>query len=165
MKCIFLLPSNLDPLIQEFRLKHDPQSKLVPPHVTVVFPFDIDLKDDELTRHCQNATKGVNRIEAQLGSISIEPNGYVFFLLEQGGQEIIEIHNQLYSGPLEDQYIGTSFKPHITIARFDNYNRMEVTKAANLLKPSRDFVVEQIVIEEIESDGASREIARISLPE
>ena len=164
MKCIFLLPSNLDPLIQEFRSKHDPQSKLVPPHVTVVFPFDIELSDGELTGRCQSAIKGVNRIEAKLGPISIEPNGYVFFLLEKGGQEVAEIHKQLYSGPLEDQFIGTSFKPHITIARFDEYTRLEVTKAANLLKPNRDFVLDQIVIEEIENSGASREISRISFP-
>jgi 2'-5' RNA ligase len=169
MKCIFLLPSNLDPLIQEFRLKHDPQSQLVPPHVTVVFPFEVELNDDELTRHCQraikSAIKGVNRIEAKLGPISIEPNGYVFFLLDQGGPEIAEIHNQLYSGPLRDQFIGTSFKPHITIARFDDYNRSEVTKAANLLKPNRGFVIDQIVVEEIENNGASREISRTSFPE
>jgi 2'-5' RNA ligase len=164
MKCIFLLPSNLDPLVQEFRLKHDPQSKLVPPHVTVVFPFDIELDDDELTRRCQSAIKGVNRIEAKLGPISIEPNGYVFFLLDQGREEITKIHNQLYSGPLKDQFIGTSFKPHITIARFDDYNRMVVTKAADLLKPNQDFVIDQIVVEEIEDNGKSREISRTSFP-
>ena len=164
MKCIFLLPTNLDPLIQEFRLKYDPQSNLVPPHATVVFPFDIEVSDGELIRHCQNAVKSVKRIEAKLGPVSIEPNGYVFFLLGKGGREVAEIHNQLYSGPLEDQFIGTSFKPHITIARFDNDHRREVTKAANLLNPVRDFVIEQIVIEEIESDGASREISRILFP-
>jgi 2'-5' RNA ligase len=162
MKCIFLLPSNLDPLIQEFRLKHDPQSLLVPPHVTVVFPFDIELNDDELTRRCQSAIEGVNPIEAKLGPISIESNGYVCFLLDQGGPEIAEIHNQLYSGPLKDQFIGTSFKPHITIARFDDRNRLEVTRAADLLKPNRGFVIDQIVVEEIEDNGKSREISRTS---
>jgi len=165
VKCIFLLPSNLDPLIQEFRSNHDPQRDLVPPHITVVFPFDIDLTDDELIKHCQKQITGIKQIEAKLGPVSIEPNGYVFFLLEEGGREITEIHNHLYSGPLADQFIGTSFKPHITIARFNDYNRVEVAEAANLLQPTRNFLIKQIVIEEIETNGMSREISRILLPE
>ena len=126
MKCIFLLPSNLDPLIQEFRSNHDPQSDLVPPHITVVFPFDIDLTDDELIKHCQKQITGIKLIEAKLGPVRIEPNGYVYFLLAEGGHEITEIHNHLYSGPLADQFVDVSFKPHLTIARFDDYNRVEV---------------------------------------
>jgi len=123
------------------------------------------LNDDELIEHCQKGITSIKLIEAKLGPVSIEPNGYVFFLLEEGGPEVAEIHKQLYSGPLADQFIGTSFKPHITIARFDNYNRVEVAKAANLLKPTRDFLIEQIVIEEFKNHGTSREIARFSLPE
>ncbi len=165
MRCIFLLPSNLDPAIQQFRSNHDPQGDLVPPHITVVFPFDISLTDDDLVKLCKRQIQGAKKIEARLGSVSIEPDGYVFYLIATGGREITDIHNRLYAaGPLTDKFIGTSFKPHITIARYDDGNRLEVTQATKLLQPNCHFLIDQMVIEEIEPDGKSREITRILLP-
>jgi 2'-5' RNA ligase len=165
MRCIFLLSSNLDPAIQKFRSIHDPQSDLVPPHITVVFPFDVPLTDDELMEHCHKQISGLKLVEVKLGTVSIEPNGYVFFLFVKGSSEITEIHNRLNSGPLADQFNGTSFKPHMTIARFNDGNRVEVAKATNLLQPVQNFLIDQIVIEEVETNGRSREITKILLPE
>ena len=36
-------------VIDSIRIKYDPLTKLVRPHITLVFPFDSDMSNDELS--------------------------------------------------------------------------------------------------------------------
>ena len=50
LRTIMIFPEfdNID-IIDEIREKYDPLSELVRPHITIVFPFEMDITNEELS--------------------------------------------------------------------------------------------------------------------
>lgn len=64
---IFTEFENID-VINDIRRKYDPLADLVLPHITLVFPFDSELTDEELHGNLEKCLKGV-------GAVSMKNNG------------------------------------------------------------------------------------------
>ena len=54
---VFLNNMSIDK-IENIRQKHDPLFELIPPHITIVFPFKSDISNDELKSHILNLSRG-----------------------------------------------------------------------------------------------------------
>ena len=119
---IFPQFDNIDK-IQNIRNKYDELSQILPPHITLVFPFEIDLKNDEMKKKLSDICKSYNRFNIKCKGISFikdeNINKYYIFLNIVEGNDIIrnisiDIYNKLLNKDLPQYYI-----PHITLGSVD----------------------------------------------
>lgn len=126
-RCIMISPEfENGQIINKIRERYDPLANHVRPHITLVFPFDSDIKTDELEVHISSALSGITPFEIILHGIT--PNNhygkYLFLNIQKGRNEIIELHKRLYSGILHNYFPEwlkeIAFLPHMTVGNFDH---------------------------------------------
>ena len=64
LRTIMIFPEfdNID-IIDEIRAKYDPLAKLVRPHITIVFPFEMEITNDELSMILENRLRDIKSFE------------------------------------------------------------------------------------------------------
>lgn len=149
--------SNIE-LIDKLRKDYDPLVDKIPPHITVVFPFESSHSQNELKEHLQNALKRFNSFDIRLTGITGAERGYLFLNVKKGNDQIIELHDRLYSGILATyRFRKTTYFPHLTVGRLKSsalYNSaLQMTKEFN-----HEFVatVEKVALESIDEMERSR---------
>ena len=113
--------------IQSKRQKFDPLANYIAPHITLVFPFESDLSTQEIGEHVRRAIKGVNRFPIRLGGFTgDQPDGYLFLKVKQGNDNIIDLHDRLYSGALEPfLFRKILYCPHLTVGKVEDLTAFE----------------------------------------
>jgi len=138
-RCILLFPefSNMQ-VIDRIRAQYDPAAKLVPPHITLVFPFESDISTADLHAHMTHALASASPFEVELSGITPAPGGYLFLHIQKGAAEITALHEKLYAGILSPFYPDWShtFLPHMTVGHFQDDAQLQ--SAANKLKDLTD---------------------------
>lgn len=144
-------------MINRLRLDFDPLASLIAPHLTLVFPFESSLSEEELLEHCRTALREMEPFQLTMRGITGTPEWYVYLTVKQGNDAIIDMHDRLYRGPLESfLFRKVTYIPHLTVGRLSS---MEAFEAA--LQATQGFdteftcVVDQIVVERIEADESS----------
>ncbi len=125
-------------LIDEIREKYDPLFNYIAPHLTLVFPFQSELKTKELSDHMEKQLKEVGPFELIAKGITGASDGYVFLDVKIGNDKMIELHDKLYKGilkPYHNRFI--PYIPHITIAKITDENEY-----SNVVRALSDFDVE-----------------------
>lgn len=152
--------------MESIRAIHDPLFDLIAPHITIVFPFESNISNDELKSHILNLSKGIGTIEIKFTSHVTSVGDYLFLEVEKGNKLIEELHDKLYTGPLlrflkrDIPYI-----PHATIGR---KNSSEL--AAKVAKDIPDFrenlhcIIDKISVERIGKNGESIIEFEVPLP-
>lgn len=110
-------------VINTIRKKYDPLAELVMPHITLVFPFESELTNEELSIYLKECLINIKPFVLELGGISKKEDKYgnYLFLNIKSGMDIIKnIHDILYKGKLklfkpEEQYI-----PHMTVGKLSS---------------------------------------------
>lgn len=110
-------------VINTIRKKYDPLAELVMPHITLVFPFESELTNEELSIYLKECLINIKPFVLELGGISKKEDKYgnYLFLNIKSGMDIIKnINNILYKGKLklfkpEEQYI-----PHMTVGKLSS---------------------------------------------
>ena len=158
-RAIVLFPKfdNTD-AIQAVREQFDPLAKFIAPHVTIVFPFESELSTKELREHLVCALKGVKKFNVRLNGITGDfRDGYLFLNVKQGNDNIIDLHDRLYSGILEGfLFRKVTYCPHMTVGRIE-----EQTEFDQALEKLRDFserfeaLIDQVYVENIDSNEQS----------
>ncbi len=80
--------------------KYDPLAKLVRPHITLVFPFDSEITNEELEKVLESCLDDIKSFPIALCGFSKEEDqfGRYLFLDMIKGKDVIElIHNKLYA--------------------------------------------------------------------
>ena len=161
-RCIMIFPilTNMG-VINEVRNKFDPLASHVKPHVTLVFPFESQIKSDELNRHLKSVLSTRQSFLLTLHAItSSQPGNYLFLNIDKGKKEIIDMHEQLYTGLLEsfkpDWLINRNYNPHMTLGKLENEQDLnkaiEWTKGINqVFKAVVDKVSVEIISENEDS--------------
>ena len=105
-------------VIQRLRKRCDPLMARIAPHLTLVFPFESALTTDELAEHISKAVAGFEPFSARLQGITGQEGEYLFLDVKCGNDQLIELHDRLYSGPLAP-FIRPEFTytPHLTVGR------------------------------------------------
>lgn len=70
--------------IEDIRKKHDPLFGLIPPHITVIFPFEGSISNDELKLHILKLSKGIQEIEIKFANQITGEGEYLFLRVEKG---------------------------------------------------------------------------------
>jgi 2'-5' RNA ligase len=113
-------------VIDEVRAKYDPLAIHVRPHVTLVFPFDSNIRTDELKNYMEDVVSELKPFKLVLRGITgVNSFGnYLFLNIEEGKDKIIKLHKRLYAGMLREFYPewlnNAEFRPHMTVGRIDD---------------------------------------------
>ena len=143
--------------IENIRQKHDPLFGLIPPHITIVFPFKSNISNDELKSHILNSAKGISKIEIEFTNRITNIGNYLFLEVESGKEKIEVLHDRLYTGPLL-QFLRTDilYIPHVTVGRKSNEElAAEVAKDIHSLPEKLQCVIDRISVERIGKNGES----------
>lgn len=121
--------------INEIRKKYDPLAEKVLPHVTLVFPFESELSNDEITEWLSQSIKNVEPFMLRMGGFTKQDDrfGYYLFLNVMEGKETIDsIHNALYQGILEKYKMDYPYEPHMTVGKVKTIE--EINDVLNILE-------------------------------
>lgn len=153
-RAIILFPSfyNINS-IKNIREKYDPLANCIAPHITIVFPFDSDISTEDLKSHFNKVLKGIKKFNIQLKDFTGDfRDGYLFLNVKKGNDNIIELHDKLYSGILESfLFKKVTYCPHLTVGRLPN--QIDFDKALDELSSydeSFETVIDKIYIENID---------------
>ena len=151
-------------LIQEVRLKYDNLAKLVPPHVTLVFPFSDSICDSELVSLVKSKIQNLAPFYVNFKGVLLDYDTYtnshfIYLKCIEGSDNIQKIHDILYSTFPLSSHLNTNIKyiPHITLGHTDNINIK--------LYDNFESIIDEIVIEKIGEHDESIIIGKIKLGE
>lgn len=103
-------------IINGIRDLYDPLSSYIAPHITIVFPFDSDITINELKLHLDDVMKGLKKFPVVLKDFTGDfRDGYLYLNVKIGNDNIIELHDRLYTGILSPFLIRKmTYCPHLT---------------------------------------------------
>lgn len=103
--------------LKGFRRKYDPFAGFIAEHLPLVFPVRVGFK--ALRAHVQAIATEVRPFEIHIAGLRRTWDHWLYLGIEEGYEEIIALHDRLYSGPLL-RYLRTDlpFEPHIGIGFF-----------------------------------------------
>ena len=114
--------------IDSIRKRFDPLADLVRPHITIVFPFESDMSNEELSAVLDERLKGASSFDIALqdfGNYSDASGNYLSLYLTKGAEEIVKIHDALYSNEFKEFDPGFEYVPHITVGKLASEKEME----------------------------------------
>ena len=121
--------------IEAIRRRHDALHGRVEPHFTLVFPF-AGVSVGKVLGHVQHIASEVEPIPFKLAKIDavrdpLSPGAHLFFLPDEGAQQITDLHDRLYSGLLATRLHPTAvYLPHVTVGRFGTFEDAEAAAAS-----------------------------------
>lgn len=159
LRTIMIFPDfdNME-IIKNIRDKYDPLAKLVRPHITIVFPFDINLNDNEITHILDDRLKGLKPFEIALKGFSKcedKFGNYLLLDMVKGKDIITEMHNILYSNEFSILNTGLPYEPHMTVGKFPTVG--ELNKAYDDVKNVDSFFTSFIKKVSVEMIGENEE--------
>jgi len=119
--------------IEQFRKKYDPRFSMVKPHITLVFPIDTPLDQIALMTHIQKMCGHFKPFPVTISGILRSWDDLVFLTADQGKDQLIGLHDDLYTGILSP-FLSTTidFIPHITMGKIEPGNDHILEEAENL---------------------------------
>lgn len=153
-------------LIQSIRKKYDPLYTCIPPHITLVFPFESEITNTDLYRHVKQAVTGFQPFTIRLEEITASNGHFLFLNVKQGNDQIIALHDKLYTGPLATyrSYMHT-YLPHLTVGRLNHeQDLVEALKDTRSFNHRFETVVNQVIVERIDPNGLSKIEFAVSFP-
>ncbi len=144
-------------IIESLRMQYDPLFGLIPPHITLIFPFESNITSQILQQHILDTLKGTKPFPIKLQDFTGTVDQYLFLNVKNGNDQIIELHDRLYSGLLFiHRNPRFSFYPHLTIGKFSNEETIVAALAEVTLNETQfETVVSKIFIESIDESGLS----------
>lgn len=141
--------------IHELRRRFDPLAAVVPPHLTLVFPFDSELTSAQLREHIRAATAGIAAFPIALSRVTGSEGEYVFLNVKKGNDQLIALHDRLYTGALEPMLsIEHTFTPHLTLGRLaDRASWRQALELAQTFDVRLDTTVAELSVYQIATSG------------
>ena len=152
MRAIHLFPAfaGMDKL-QALREKFDPLAALIPPHLTLVFPFESPMSREELREHVRVALQGMKPFLLRMQGVTGADGGYLFLNVKRGNDEIVELHDRLYAGALRPFLRrDVTYVPHLTLGRLPDAEAfLQALEETERLEDVFETTVTEVVIEAI----------------
>lgn len=147
---IIIIPkfNNIDK-IQTVRKKYDELFNVIMPHITIAFPFDKDIPNEQLKKQLENILVNIKPFKIKCKGITLKKDTkvdtyYIFLNLVEGKDEIKKIHDKVYKNILKDIDLKKyNYEPHITLGNTNNSNEK--------IKLDEEFVtlIDSIIVERI----------------
>jgi 2'-5' RNA ligase len=149
--------------ILSVRERFDPLARDVPPHLTLVFPFEDPLPDAALEEHVRSVLCGVDRFRVVLRDITAHENEYLFLNVKRGNDALVALHDALYTGPLACHLLRLhTYVPHVTVGRVRADQLAAALDATSAITRVHEAIVDTISIRAV--DGAGKRIAVFDVP-
>ena len=140
-------------VIDEIRRKYDPLEDLVRPHITMVFPFENSMNNEELAQILEQNLQNIHSFELELGGFTKQEDrfgNYLFLNVVKGAEEITHIHDLLYDSELREFDLGYGYVPHMTVGKLPTKELMdeayaEISSCEDIFKTT----IRKISVEEI----------------
>ncbi len=160
LRTIMIFPEfdNID-VINEIRGNYDPLAELVRPHITIVFPFEMDITNDELSVILENRLSDIEAFELELKGFSKCEDrfgNYLFLNVVNGIEIITHLHDLLYSDEFSTFDLGMTYVPHMTVGKLKTVD--ELNKAYDAVKDNKTLfksIVTKISVEMIGENDES----------
>lgn len=114
-------------LIDDIRKQYDPLADVIRPHITIVFPFNMDVTNEELSQILEKRLSHIKPFPIEVCGISKCEDrfgNYLFLNLSKGTDDVIKLHDLLYKNEFAELDVGLQYVPHITVGKFENENKL-----------------------------------------
>ena len=115
-------------IIEDIRKKYDPLQGFILPHITLVFPFESDLTNEELNLYLKESLSDVPPFTLELEGFSKQKDRYGYYLflnVVQGTEVIKNIHDILYKDKLKEFDLGYKYIPHMTVGKLSSMELLD----------------------------------------
>lgn len=151
--------------ILSVRDRFDPLARKVPAHITLVFPFHSAMTNFELEAHLRELVARSRRFGVVLRGITAHENEYLLLSLRRGNDEVMQLHDLLYSGALASHHVRRhTFVPHVTVGRVRPEQLAEALDATAGLNRPIQASIDAITVYAIQRDGVRPVLFEIGLP-
>lgn len=108
-------------IIDKIRNKYDRLSNLVAPHITLAFPFNDKISNEDLISQLSVLLKNYSPFEVTFKGVSLSDDNYILLNCIKGNNEILRLHDDIYE-KIIPSHLKKSIKylPHITLGQADN---------------------------------------------
>jgi 2'-5' RNA ligase len=143
---IAIFPSKkLQDLANSYRKRYDPHYALIPPHLTLKYPFEADEDEiKEIADTLHQIAKKYDPFPLKVTKISsFQPVNNVIYLKVECTETLKNLHNDLHSGELggEPEYM---FVPHITIGqKLSNGELADVYSSLRMLDVTHEETIDR----------------------
>ncbi len=138
-------------IIDDIRDKYDPLAKLVRPHITIVFPFESDMSNEDIESILDERLVNVSPFEVELNGFTKHSDQFgntLFLDMIKGKEKIVQIHDELYKNEFKIFDLGFEYTPHITVGKLSTVNEMnEAYGSIKDIDDSFSTVVNKISVE------------------
>ena len=161
LRDILIIPELDDiSLIQDIREKYDELANIVPPHITLAFPFDSDITNEELDIKLKNIFSEYKEFNITLSGVSYHYDErvgvyYIYLDVTQGYDTIYEISKKIYS-EIFNKEVPEKYIPHITLGSVEKINDIKLDHVFNT-------TVKNIIVEDIGENEESNVILKYSI--
>ena len=147
--------------IENIRKQYDELYKILPPHITLAFPFETSMSNDELKDRLMQVLKSVEPFEIVMSGVSLHKDeniktNYIFLNVVSGVKEIKILHNEIYEKVL-NQKMSFEYIPHITLGTTEN-EQIEFE-----LNDKFKTIVTKVFVEEIGENEESNVLFEVDL--
>ena len=112
--------------IEAFRRRHDPASRDIAAHLSLVFPFATAQSSLQVETHVQRIVSRWPPIAVTFRRVRPHANEFVFLMASRGAASITALHDRLYTRSLLPHLRrDMAYEPHITIARYAEFDKLE----------------------------------------
>jgi 2'-5' RNA ligase len=139
-------------------VKYDPQVRLIAPHITLMFPVSDSIGEENLVHHLENVLKDWRSFPIHLQGVHLSWDDYVFLLVQAGKNDIIRLHDEMYTGILARELRkDIPFIPHLTLGRVpkDPQGRKHILKEAEELRVDHHCVLEAVHLVKVDDDRSN----------
>jgi 2'-5' RNA ligase len=133
--------------INQFRRKYDPQTDLIEPHITLMFPIPESISAQVLVHHLENVLSSWQSFPIHLQVCQISSDDYLFLLMQEGNAKTIRLHDEIYTGILADYWRkDIPYVPHLTLGVLNqpSINRVRALEEAEQLSMDYDCVLDKL---------------------
>lgn len=147
--------------IENIRKQYDELYKILSPHITLAFPFESSMSNDELKDRLMQVLKSVEPFEIVMSGVSLHKDeniktNYIFLNVVSGVKEIKILHNEIYEKVL-NQKMSFEYIPHITLGTTEN-EQIEFE-----LNDKFKTIVTKVFVEEIGENEESNVLFEVDL--
>ena len=152
--------------VEAFRLRHDPMAGIVAAHLSFVFPFPTAHSRLQVETHVRHVVSRWPPIPVTFRRVAMHANEFLFLMASRGAASIAGLHDRLYTRSLLPHLRrDLPFEPHITLARYADFGRLEAAFAEAQEEIAVEFsdVIREVTLLGLEGNGKIAALATIEL--
>ncbi len=152
-------------IIEAIRQRFDPQVRLIAAHITLVFPFQSSDSLGAIRSHVAKVAASTAPFRVYLAGVRIGDGEYLYLDIDEGRENVIALHQQLYTGPLAGVMSAERlYEPHVTIGRIANVQTLDDARlhAAEVV-PESHATIDALTIFRLDAPDKGTVDARVPL--